>query len=137
MKLEQQVCNLELSMRLKNKGIAQKGQWLRIKNKRPPTMGFTLMLRGYSGRGKDYYSAFTVAELSLMLGKGYLSYLWEDEWYASKNHSEHNRKGKRLSVYSSTFPGTPTQADALATLLVRCIEVECLDIKEINKRLIG
>ena len=68
MKLEQQVCSLELAKKLKELGVKQESLWWWQKQNHTDTWNIEDMQ--ICAFDEDWYSAFTVAELGEMLPKG-------------------------------------------------------------------
>jgi len=117
MKLEEQVCSLELAQKLKELGVKQDAYWLWTTN-----TGRAELTDDASGFESEQFSAFTVAELGEMLlnhdardveitlygyNRGYIRYEEGDAEYQ--------------------FSSTPNQdytsfADAMAKMLVYLIE---------------
>lgn len=149
MKLEQQVCSLELSKRLKELGVKQESWfwWNSSKRNKEDT---TIYLK--DGHGKEYYfsddynelerwggtydidliSAFTVAELGKILpgqlhnfeSKEHAIHQYISEKSATFWHSAYvcaGCKGKLGSVWAET------EADARAKMLILLLENKLLD----------
>ena len=133
MKLEQQVCSLELSKKLQDLGVKQESvfdwiepfdnYWKKKDHKKlePPY----LCMAGHA-EDEKIASAFTVAELGEMLPKGFFSYRHEEEtehWqigdYRYQNHEPVDGIYKDLNIW--TF-GADTEADARCKMLVYLIE---------------
>jgi hypothetical protein len=138
MKLENQVCGLELAQKLRELGLRQDSifyyshdeNFRIIKGKiRLVDEGLRL---GYFPIGKflspsyckqEHYSAFTVADLGEMLPRGYYSInngmgYWEC-W---------ERTGKQKLE-------AQTEADARAKVLIYLLENKLVDVGELNKKL--
>jgi len=143
MKLEQQVCSLELAKKLKELGVKQESlfYWQRYTEKKTGIEEWDLALRGKHTRdnawscltgnyhdGRQWishwvekdeeYSAFTVAELGEMLPKGTQSYHTSFDWCLT------NPKWATSYIQpNSTFlTYTDTEANARAKMLIYLIE---------------
>lgn len=106
MRIEDQVCSLELAKRLKELGVKQISlfSW-QIGLNKIPVLNISFM----GELGSDDYSAFTVAELGEMLPESFATYrknnkymgAWDKEWdligklYA-KSENEANARAKML-----------------------------------------
>lgn len=144
MKLETQVCNQHLADALKQLGVEQSHYteqwkvdgWPEKEEKRE----YVLHPKTSASSGPTY-SAFTVAELFVMLGEGYLSWQFKTglgnfKWIATRLAPKEDEHGNSHFTYPGFDRHANTQADALAILLISCIEVKVLTIKDINQRLI-
>jgi hypothetical protein len=124
MRVESQVCTLIQAKRLKELYVLQGTYWIWRQEVLYPENIPVLITVGQLPTGIDkdafnLYSAFTVAELSVML----LEYA---ETYFSKNGTW------RIEGSDLDFD---TQAEASADRLIRLIENNILDINEVNNRL--
>lgn len=128
MKLEQQVCSLELSQKLKELGVIQQSVWYWIPEMSPDASdGFNLTLRlPYKVSPKTSFSAFTVAELGEMLPK-----VIEDstEPYHLRMWGGSTGKVVFYSVSYESWSGRQkccqsgdTEADARAKMLIYLLE---------------
>jgi hypothetical protein len=120
MKLEQQVCSLELAQKLKKLGVKQESLYYWSDH----TIPATLWNEGAINKMADDFSlldsAFTVAELGLLLPYGSKSFVgstsgekcnWTTEWHgANKDWAEGNMKF------------ADTEADARAKMLCYLLE---------------
>lgn len=112
MKLEQQVCSLELAKRLKELGVKQESLfwWLHAEN------GDVVVYNVVPSMEKDVCCAFTVAELGEMLPKIYITWrdtLVGDEWWLCDD---------RRKSSTDTYQYAKTEADARAKMLVYLLE---------------
>lgn len=161
MKLENQVCSFEQAKKLKDLGIKQDSLFYHFPNPNTEEIKKKYKLPDYnvvegskfipSNQIKDVramvldgifpktYSAFTVAELSVMLGNNYPSWSFNKngkKWIATVINKNEKRDGKNITTAPEFDRYAETQADALATLLIATIEIDFMKPKEINKRLL-
>lgn len=148
MKLEEQVCSLELSKKLKTLGVKQESTfyWIPFKCWNPKTKKsdneWWKLEDKFEGQknSKDQwsrkYSAFTVAELGEMLGGGYItvgnaSVIIHGKptyiccHYTELKYRETTPEGVFASGKEVQFPRTIeaiTEADARAKMLIHLIE---------------
>lgn len=123
MKLEHQVCDLIQAKRLKELGVKQNSLYCFYDGGFLKDLWGTIQTnewRESKSVSATTYSAFTVAELSIML----LEYA---ETYFSK------KRTWRIEGADLDFT---TQAEASADRLISLIENNILDINEVNERLI-
>lgn len=128
MKLEQQVCSLELAKRLKGLGVKQESLfwWVKVKHdgehfvKMEGTIAYWEAKRlGFD----DIYSAFTVAELGEMLPAGIVQ--------TDKCKKETDLKEWALYLAGSKHHVfSDNEADARAKMLIYLIENKLQTIKE-------
>lgn len=130
MKLESQVCNLELSKKLRELGVPQESLfcWIEEAGKKPNVGRLPVKEERYAWFPESYpdlfkwYSAFTIAEMGEMLPDAVASYRYrtidegdKDEWacikYVEGNHAKYER------IYLA-----PTEADARAKMLIYLLE---------------
>ncbi len=107
MKLEKQLCSLELAKKLKALGVKQDShfKWLNT-----PTRGWMTFPRTIAGN-EENYSAFSVAELGEMLPSMTISYHQTlGEWSCKYPETEHVIKMEM------------TEADARAKMLIYLLE---------------
>ena len=71
MKLEQQVCNLELAKKLKELGVKQESLWYWVHNKIKDDWKLTILTQCFKDHPEswEYYSAFTVSECLVIYGE--------------------------------------------------------------------
>lgn len=137
MKLQDQVCTELQADRLKELGVAQESLFYHTHSEKWGVMPKSSI--DFSG---DPSSAFTVAELSIMLPDYYPS------WRFKVSESSQERKWIATVICSPKPPGVDdihtahefdryakTQAEALATLLIALLETETITAEEVNARL--
>jgi hypothetical protein len=114
MKLEQQVCSLELARKVKELGVQQDSLFYWSGD---DEAGFVPDLYGERFRypGAEHYSAFTVAELGILLPtKAYSRRMAAGDWWECG--------------YEENKPQTgDTEADARAKMLVYLLENNLID----------
>lgn len=115
MKIEQQVCTLEQAKRLKELGIEQRSIFYHFGGKVTNVAW-----------GNDYFAAFTVAELGVMLLSDCKTQIISGYWSASF-HSLNNK-----SYYESGFT---TEAEARAAMLIYLLENNLTTASSVNTRL--
>lgn len=144
MKLEQQVCSLDLAKRLKESGVKQESMFLWALD---VVDGWRLVLREVEepdDKGVNNFAAFTVAELGEMLpktvqrpssgGDGDLFYLEYSDggctlryvrefWKHGEGQEEYLRKGQK-----DAFASDNTEADARAKMLVYLLENKLIEV---------
>jgi hypothetical protein len=125
MKLEQQVCSLDLAKRLKELGVHQISLfWWQFWLERPEDVALRYKDDRFGHRDVQDISAFTVAELGEML-KEYCGLDHQDmpRWYRSHTEEPHS-----WVVYVPDIDGDDyemsalTEADARAKMLIYLIE---------------
>lgn len=128
MKIEDQCCTLEQAKRLEELGIIQESLFV-WKCNDVQNVVVDIKMKGWIDRyvrcvNNDYYSAFTVAELGVMLGIEWLPYYdhVEDVWKTGI--------GTELKGY-----GTTNEAVIRAALLIHRIEMNYVKPEEVNQRL--
>lgn len=130
MNLESQVCNLELSKRLKELGVKQESLFSWVNDRGKSAIWDETMWSEFEtpNNPKFIASAFTVAELGEMLPKGYVTgyTVWDDEnkknachWYrtdalgkATPANADRNPPVITETIYAST------EANARAKMLI-------------------
>ncbi|MCK5016595.1 MAG: hypothetical protein KAS32_05915 [Candidatus Peribacteraceae bacterium] len=128
MKLEDQVCSLELSQKLKELGVKQESRyvWVDLADPRQ-SYGSMYKLKSSSTGWNKPFSAFTVAELGEML-ELYLHKSWKnanDNWMCSCLVDE---KVDDENTYSKEiFEEAKTEADARAKMLIYLIENKLIE----------
>ena len=123
MKLENQVCSLELAKELKELGVGQDSIWIWIdweKNRRNLPSDYGVYLTKLAEENSFYAdrriaSAFTVAELGEMLGRWGKPWLCNDEWIVDI------RGGASGEVIKHTIKAS-TEANARAKMLIYLIK---------------
>lgn len=138
MKIQDQVCTLEQSKRLKEFGIKQDAIWFwtyPVKEKmistRKGIIHYTTcedILRDNDGDEFDHEvaAAFTVAELGVMIGNAQysVSYRFDNIWFW---HAEIN---------TEPFGAFKTEAEAKAAILIHLLEQElAINVEGVNARL--
>ena len=123
MKLESQVCSLDLSKRLKELGVAARGYF---KWHFDPHHTWELC-RSIEGWGGPEFAAFTVAELGVMLPAN----AWSNKdnvkgWKATEAFYDDRRIHDERAE---------TEADARAKMLIHLIEQKLVTVEEVNARL--
>ncbi len=131
MKLEDQVCSLELSKRLKELGVKQDSLFYRFGDERQQYI-FCKYYEQYSPNVNlnmaDGYSAFTVAELGEMLPRGICQY--------DKLNSIYEPEFKTYAVF---LPDTKhiitdyNEANARAKMLIYLLEKKIIDKERVNE----
>lgn len=159
-KLETQCCTADQAMELKDLGVKQDSLFYHFPNPNSPRTKKRYKLPDYDVRygkeriGKETYdirtlvldgifqstfSAFTVAELSLMLGDGYPSWRFKfkgkTKWIATAINKNEKPDGKNMTTAPEFDRYADTQAQALAALLISTIRVGHIKVKDVNKRL--
>lgn len=108
MKLEDQVCSLDLAKRLKELGVKQGSHfWWRYTSDMSDTM---LLDRKWESSHFEFVSAFTVAELGTMLKWRSLTYKAQPQWYEILKDE------------------TLTEADARAEMLIYLLENKLITV---------
>ncbi len=128
MKTRQQLCSFEQSKKLKELGVLQNGLfWFYDDKKDYNQIGCSLISEEITNILKkhfDYYSAFTVSELGVMLPNYMSSYRDEDKTYYTGIE-----EGLNISFGK-------TEAESRATCLIHLIETGKLKISDINTRMV-
>lgn len=167
MKKENQCCSLEQAKELRELGVKQDSLFYHFPNPNTDAIKKKFKLKDYNviygkehigketqdlrtmvlaGAFKVTYSAFTVAELSVMLGDGYPSWSFKlpkktktkakSKWIATTIDKNEKRDGKNITTAPAFDRFAGTQAEALATLLIATIKVGHIKVKDVNKRLV-
>lgn len=142
MNIENQVCTLEQAKRLKELGVCQDSYFLFGEEAGRIVEGWSV--EGYED---NFYSAFTVAELGVMLPKR-LQASWKRKddtglggsWESSCNcplEMQYDEKKKlHIVKYVLAFSGKgTTEAIARASLLIGILEYKLISVEEVNQRL--
>lgn len=119
MKLIDQVCTEAQADRLKELGIAMESLFYHTDS------DWGVMPRKSIDFSGNPSSAFTVAELGVMLGT--------EEW--STNFKKQNIFYWDAELFALPFGAYPTEAEARAHLLLHLIEGNYITVEEVNKRL--
>ena len=161
MKLQYQVCSLEQAKKLKELGVKQKSTWYHQFDQHNASAPQYLSLF-HHGQGEEefwkagmgaysdidisdfseqYYAAFTVAELGVMLpngsqiggaqivsGRSFHPYEFEGPWFCEANHTIESDKPVMLLFGS-------TEAQVRAAALIRLLESGKITPEEVNNRL--
>lgn len=137
MKLKDQVCTFEQAKRLKELGVSQCGYFV-IGETQPDNP-----IESWTVEDEDtFYSAFTVAELSIMLPDYHPSWRFkitgssqEKVWVATIIREAKPAGDYYFHTCLAFDRIGNTQAEALATLLIALIETKAIIVDEINARL--
>ena len=119
MKLHDQCCTEQQGDRLKELGIAQESLFYHTHS------DWGVMPRGSIDFSGDPSSAFTVAELGVMLGT--------EEW--STNYKKQNVFYWDAELFALPFGPYPTEAEARAAILIHLLETNVITADDVNKRL--
>ncbi len=121
MKLEQQVCSLDLAKHLKELGVKQESiyHWFISGTKEPSLVGHTQPATEWFDGEIGYISAFSVAELGEMLGEREPAYFEDGEW---KNTGYYDLPEGRVKIVADT------EADARAKMLIYLLENKLITI---------
>ena len=148
MKLEKQICNLELAKKLKELGLKQNSLWYWISigilnNKH---VGWRLELSHNCNCeepliAQEYYSAYTVAELGELLPFKIYSCTLPNPFELKINKLENKWEVYYLAYESSELNNTDlcptisaeTEADALAKMLIYLLENKLLDNNKLKE----
>jgi hypothetical protein len=125
MKLEEQVCSLELAKRIKELGVKQGSFFIHFaKSVGDGFGGKSQLWKIVDGRSiphpcvNEHYSAFTVAELGEML-PARLQLNGSCDWWSAKEGDGWECKYR---YYASANQLAPTEADARAKMLIYLLE---------------
>jgi hypothetical protein len=160
MKLENQCCNLEQAKELRELGVKQDSLFYHFPDPNTEYVKNRYKLKDYdvlygnhhfpkdvknlrasalAGDLKNTFSAFTVAELSVMLGDNFPSWSFKHKgktkWIATIQIKKEKRDKKTVLTEPAFDRYEETQAQALATLLIATIKVKYIKVSAINKRL--
>ena len=161
MKIKDQCCSLAQAKELKKLGVKQDSLFYHFPNPNTEATkkkykigdynilpGTTLLARGTTNIKSETlndnftktFSAFTVAELSVMLGDHYPSWSFNfpgkgKRWIATAIIKDKHKDGKTITTERSFDRYAKTQAQALAQLLLATIRVGHIQVSTINKRL--
>lgn len=131
MKLESQVCNIVYSKELSELGIEQKSLFYWKENEIQTVVTERQMkewTEKYLPTCNDYFSAFTLSELRLMLGFIQNGNIYFNSDFADKDVKE------RMILTSGDFE---TEVDFTASLLCYCLDNGYLTIEDCNERLLS
>lgn len=126
MQLSDQVCSLIQAKRLKELRVNQESYFVWKTNEIQEvvsTSQFKKWCEEYLPTCNDYYSAFNVAELGIMIGENFYSTLENNHWTINAHHE----------WIENIF--MTTEAQARAELLIYLIENKIVSVEEINERL--
>ncbi len=145
MKLEDQVCSLELAKKLKELGVKQESYWYwhfysMLSDTNPPSWQLVSCVTDK----KDKYSAFTVAELGEILPKWIkkekLHYCLTMDWFGNGVNVNYENRNKVVEIvekaegkeYSNILHTVcdESEANARAKMLIYLIENKLLISKE-------
>ena len=163
MKLDNQVCSLAQSKKLRELGITQDSLFYHLPDGNTEEIKKKRKLKDYyvisgdiclgksdknirtevlEGLFQITYSAFTVSELSVMLGDNYPSWKFMIEgknkwnrWIATIIKKNERRDGINITTAPEFDRFADTQAEALAELLISVLEIKSIKLKDVNKRL--
>lgn len=120
MKLEEQVCSLSLSQRLKELGVKQDSLYFYERHIDGSGDHTIWSPKSINNADRDrYISAFTVAELGEMLPERYATFRHNDEYTCELFTLD---EGEKLAGYANRFQTAKTEADARAKMLIYLIE---------------
>lgn len=114
MTLEQQCCSLELAKRLKELNVKQESLfWWRNGGESKAIIQDHKLYTGYELSENnnimfEWYSAFTVAELGLVMHESFRTFRNKYGWY----YNQHGKKGGRI------YGPFPSEADARANCII-------------------
>jgi hypothetical protein len=143
MRLERQVCSLELAKRLKELGVKQESlffYWRNVDGSGSPTNPYEKQ-EGYLLVGNPYnihpfdekYSAFTVAELGEMLPE------YKEGYKCVRTYWDKNKVGAEIGLrdteaeFHSKTHFADTEADARAKMLIYLLENKFITPSSIEK----
>lgn len=129
MKLEQQICSLELAKKLKALGVKQESIWWwhKVGNK----AGLDLAWKGTQRTGPKLYSAFTVAELGEILPESFQCWKWIRERTLRQEGGEivwNCLTSETTTDGQGTVMVASTEADARAKMLIYLLENKLLTL---------
>lgn len=160
MKIEDQVCSLQQSRKLKELGVVQEGQffWGNDLTKSKPKMilhskSDVLMNMAIIDKyiipkvnikhwlkEKKFLVAFSVAELGVMLPEHYPSWRFTFKkrlkWITTVILKDNVKDGKTIKTANEFDRYEETEAQSRATLLIALLENEVIKVADVNKRLI-
>lgn len=116
MKLENQVCNLKLSKRLKELGVPQESLWYHWQT--VDTEEY-IGIKDFQSLEMENFSAFTVAELGEMLPKGTTL---ETFYHSLEVQLQYNLLDGSIQELEERVVQGDTEADARARLLIYLLE---------------
>lgn len=124
MDISKQVCTLKQAKRLKDLGIEQKSIFYHVFSFIHKEWMICQPIDFYLGKDEERYSAFTVAELGIMIGKGTVASEKHWQWLLD-------------SVNSGLSATTCYNAETLTEFVITQITEGCLPVEEVNNRLIN
>lgn len=129
MKIENQVCTLEQAKKLKELGVEQDSiSWWKCNDDQNVVIcGCTKKMNEKHFSFNNWFSAFTVAELGVMLPNYEESHKATDTkgyWYCGS-----------LEEQDNDWVVADTQAEAMAKRLIGLIEYKRVQVEEVNNRL--
>lgn len=164
MKRNSQCCSIELAKELQEFGIVQDSLFYHFPNPNTEEKKKEYNLPNYSVVGANYipgsrkaiedvrdlvlaglfkstFSAFTVSELSVLLGDLYPSWSFmvdnKKKWMATIITVNEKPDGNNITTANEFDRVADTQADALATLLSSCLKVGHIKPEDANNRLLN
>lgn len=124
--IQDQVVPLAESKRLKELGVKQESYFTWVNS---PVRGMVCGIKNEMTDMLENFSAFSVAELGIMIGGGYYTFPHDDGSFACYKFGAY--MGDTM-LLKSDFP---TEAQSRAALLIHLIENKILSVDEVNKRL--
>ncbi len=133
MKLENQVCSLEQAKELNELGIKRESLFVwKCNSKQDAVIDIQMKhwISRYAGFVKNhFFSAFTVAELGVMLPNKYLSGKIDNNIYNCWQFDDFMQI-RTYNTYQSE-----TESEARASMLIHLLENKIITADEVNKRL--
>ena len=136
MKLENQVCSLELAKKLKELGVSQESLWMWVKWEFWEKSRIILsdLEKSFntaclSGKREDSYAAFTVAELGELLPYDFSTHKCighPPAWECSNDELEWHSNPKK-GIYREAMH-SKTEADTRAKMLIYLIENKLINV---------
>lgn len=120
MKIQDQVCTLEQAKRLRELGVRQESLFYHTHSEK-----WGVMPRKSIDFSGNPSSAFTVAELGVMLGT--------EEW--STNYKKQNIFYWDAELFALPFGAYQTEAEARAAMLIHQLENKLITPEQVNARL--
>ena len=130
MKIENQVCTIEQAVKLKGLGVKQDSHFFWVDRKEKSKLVYAKSVEFLNSL--PIYSAFTTAELGVMIPEWHFTYP-RLEGYASYKNEDGD-----FSVADGTVNGQnyDTEAECRAALVIYLIENNILSVETCNKRLL-